>query len=147
MSDEKMGNALKEVYEILQNTDEELLSKIPLNFIDFIKSNMNNEYKTNIKCDTDIDKQNLLEETESILALIYRSYWATEKEKGEFAIKDKEEKILEENKKKENIQNDIYKIFEKRNKQSNSLNNNLPVPKKEKLFRRILNKIKFFVLG
>lgn len=88
MTNNTYPNALKEVYDILENTDEELLNKIPQNFIEFIHENMNPQYKSNIDPSIDIDKQTLLYETSAILSLIYRSYWATEDEKKYLAEKD-----------------------------------------------------------
>ena len=85
MIDNVYKNSFKEVYDILQNTDKELVHKIPKNFMDFIKNNMDTNYKTNIDPNIEIDKQTLLKETESILSLIYRSYWATNQEKNEFS--------------------------------------------------------------
>lgn len=75
MKDENYKNALKEVYDILQNTDEELIQKIPQKFLNFVKENMNQEYISNIDYNAEIDKQKLLPETEAILSLIYKSYW------------------------------------------------------------------------
>lgn len=100
MIDNTYRNALKEVYIILENTDQELLKKIPNQFLKFLQNNMNPYYQTNIRKDIEIDKQKILKETESILALIYRNYWATEKEKIEFANKDQKELIEQEEKKK-----------------------------------------------
>lgn len=74
MIDDVYKNAFKEVYEILQNTDEELIKKVPEKFIDFLKNNMNNEYKTNINARIAINKQSILSESEEILSLIFRSY-------------------------------------------------------------------------
>lgn len=82
------ANALKEVSDILENTDEELINKIPTNFMEFVHENMNSEYKSNINFNIDIDKQTLLYETSAILSLIYRSYWATDEEKKYLAEKD-----------------------------------------------------------
>jgi hypothetical protein len=76
MRDDSYKNAFKEVYDILENTDEELLSKIPNTFIKFLKDNMNADYQSNIKIGIKLDKQHLLKETEYILALLYRSYWS-----------------------------------------------------------------------
>lgn len=75
MKDENYKNALEEVYDILQNTDEELIQKIPQKFLNFVKENMNQEYISNIDYNAEIDKQKLLPETEAILSLIYKSYW------------------------------------------------------------------------
>ena len=70
MIDDIYRNSFKEVYDILQNTEDELIKKIPNTFIDFIKENMNVDYKTNIREDIEIDKQKLLKETEAILSLV-----------------------------------------------------------------------------
>ena len=143
MIDEVYRNSFKEVYEILENTENELLEKFPTKFMNFIKENMNGNYKTNIQPDVDIDKQLLLKETEAVLSLIYRSYWATDKEKQEFAIKDQQEFIKKEEKKKEQYQGkDIYQVFEERkNINKIAIDNNLMVIKKENFIKKFFKKI------
>lgn len=142
MIDEIYKNSFKEVYDILENTEEDLLSKIPNSFMNFIKNNMNVDYKTSINLNETIDKQHLLKETEAILSLIYRSYWATDEEKNEFAKKDNLELIKEEEQKKEQYQGkDIYKVFEER-KDLNTItvDNNLMVIENESFIKRIFRK-------
>ena len=137
-------DAFKEVYDVLQNTDEELLKKIPNKFMQFIKDNMNLEYKSNVKKDIEIDKQDLLKETESVLALIYRSYWATDEEKKEFARKSKAESTEAERIKKEEFKGkSIDEIFNKQevNIDKVTIDNNLMVIQKESFIKRVLNKI------
>lgn len=143
MEDSIYKNAFKEVYDILENTDEELLKKIPTKFMQFIKNNMNVDYKTNIKKDIEIDKQDLLKETESILALIYRSYWATSEEKQEFARKSKAESIETERIKKEEFKGKpIDEIFNRKvNIDKVTIDNNLMVIQKESFVKRILNRL------
>lgn len=141
MIDEIYKNSFKEVYDILENTDQELLDKIPTKFMDFIKDNMNTDYQTNIKTDLEIDKQTLLKETESILSLIYRSYWATDEEKQNFKLKENEELLKAEELKKSKYK-DIDEIFQKRKNLNNvTLDNNLMVIKKENFIKKIFNKI------
>ena len=60
MIDDIYRNSFKEVYDILENTENELLEKIPTKFMNFLKENMNTNYKTNIKPNEEIDKQQLL---------------------------------------------------------------------------------------
>ena len=145
MIDSVYRNALKEVYDILENTESALLEKIPQKFMNFIKENMNISYKTNVNPEIELVKQPLLKETESILALIYRSYWATDSEKQEFYFKDKNEFINNEELKSQEYQGkDVYKVFEERkNIDKITLNNNLMVIKEEgfwkKFFKKILN--------
>ncbi len=143
MIDEVYRNSFKEVHDILENTDDELLSKIPSKFMEFLNSNMNSDYITNIDFNTDIDKQPLLKETEALLSLIYRSYWATDDEKKEFAIKDADELKMKEEMKKQNYDGkDIYQVFEqRRNLDSITLDNSLMVIKKENFIQKIFNKI------
>ena len=57
MIDNVYKNAFKEVYEILQNTEDILVEKIPQKFIEFLQSNMNKDYQTNIDNTIEIDKQ------------------------------------------------------------------------------------------
>lgn len=143
MIDDIYRNSFKEVYDILENTENELLAKIPTKFMNFLKENMNVNYKTNIKQDEEIDKQHLLKETEAILSLIYRSYWATDEERQEFAIKDGQEFSVKEEKKKEQYHGkDIYQVFEERNSINKiTVDNNLMVIKKENFIKRFFNKI------
>lgn len=147
MIDDVYRNSFKEVYFILQNTEKELVDKIPLKFIDFIKSNMNSNYIPNIETDIPIDSQNILKETEAILSLIYRSYWATEEEKKEFALKDKKEFIDKETLKKENYKGkDIYKVFEEKENLNNViLTDNLIVAEKESFFKKLFKKLFGFI--
>ena len=143
MIDDVYKNAFNVVYDILGNTENELLEKIPIKFMDFIKDNMNVNFKSNIRFDEPIDKQQLLTETEAILSLIYRSYWATEAEKQEFAMRDQENFFEIEKKKKNEYQGkDIYQIFEERkNINKITIDNNLLVIEKENFIKRFFNKI------
>ena len=143
MIDNVYKNSLKEVYDILENTESALLEKIPQKFMNFIKENMNISYKTNVNPEIELAKQPLLKETESILALIYRSYWATDSEKQEFYFKDKNEFINNEELKSQEYQGkDVYKVFEERkNIDKITLNNNLMVIKEEGFWKRFFKKI------
>lgn len=150
MTNNTYPNALKEVSDILENTDEELLNRLPENFIEFIHENMNKSYKSNIDFNVDIDKQNLLYETSAILSLIYRSYWATDEEKKYLAEKD-----LVKQSKYDNFQNNEYANtiahtelshttdrIEKNLSETSSNTSLTPIPKENiiiKFFKKIIN--------
>lgn len=108
MVDIMYKNALAEVEEILQNTEEELVTKIPNKIRQFIRENRNQEYTTQIVNDKPLNEQEILPETQELLALIYRSYWATEEEKKEFAQKDSMELEKEEKVKQNLYSNNIF---------------------------------------
>ena len=141
MLDNTYKNAFKEVYEILQNSEESLVKQVPQKFINFLLDNMNKDYTSNINAEISIDKQSILPETENILSLIFRSYWATDEEKLEFLAKDTQELFQEEENKKKKFKN-INEIFEKKQNINNiTITNDLMViPKKnfiQKLFKKI----------
>lgn len=108
MVDIMYQNALSEVEEILQNTEEELVSKIPNRIRQFIRENRNQEYRLNITNNEPLDKQKILPETQELLALIYRSYWATEEEKKEFAYTDSIELKKEEEAKQNLYSSNVF---------------------------------------
>ena len=141
MVNETYTKAMTEVYYILNNTDENLVKKIPRKIIEFIKENINENYKIAFDKDKLLSEQKLLPETEDFLSLIYRSYWATEEEKIEFAKRDKEE--LQKKMQEQDIQ-EIWK-----NKKANKKKEEIqlvPIKEKSKL-RKLFEKIKKFVLN
>ena len=137
MIEECYRNAFKEVYVILENTELTLLAKLPIELINFIKDNMNCDYKTHIQTNINIDKQSLLKETESILSLIYRSYWVTEEEKKKFAVKGQQELI-----EKQQHFKSIEQIFKERKNINNiTVGNDLMIMKKESFIKRFFSKV------
>ena len=72
--------AYKEIYEILKNIPKEDLEKIPENVLKTIEEKKDNNY--NFEFSGDIDNQDLLKETRTLLATIYKNYWANTEEKG-----------------------------------------------------------------
>ena len=94
----KLPKAYKEVYEILKYIPEEDYKKIPKSMIKVIKKGMDKSYDFKVTEFEDFQKQEMLSETECILAIFYRDYWATEFER----------KIIIENEEKD--RNSQYKI-------------------------------------
>lgn len=135
MIDNVYKNAFKEVYEILQNTEEGLIKKVPKKFIVFLQNNMNTNYSTIINNNIEIDKQSILPETEAILSLLYRSYWATDEEKSIFSHYDKQEILKIEKNKKMNAK------FSKKNLNNVTLDNSLIVIEKENCIYTFFKKI------
>ena len=73
--------ALFEVYKILQNTDEEIINKIPEKIMKFVKENMDTNYKFELEKGKELVRQNLKSETKQIIALIYKYYICGEEER------------------------------------------------------------------
>ena len=73
--------AYKEVIEILKYLPEEDVKKIPEEMINMFEKNMDKEYKYTINKNKPFNKQIMLKETREILAILYKDYWANEKQK------------------------------------------------------------------
>ncbi len=117
VNDEKYKIALAEVDDILYFTDEDMKSQIPVSFLNFIKQNKKENHINNINPYLKIEEQNISEEVKAIMALIYRSYIASEEEKKEYQRKDKAdlEKLEEEKRQKYSADN----LFKNQEKDSN----------------------------
>jgi len=116
------SKAYKEVYEILKCISEEERKKISPELIHIIEKNMDKNYEYHLKEDIEFGKQQMLEETRNILALIYIDYWADIKEKDAIMRKYNHDlQKLEDNKytyvniiqKHEKISNEKITLVEK----------------------------------
>lgn len=70
--------ALAEVNEVLIRLNNSKYDKIPKDLINAIKFNMDNKYEVNYN---NIQKGNMLPDTEKILATIYANYLSTSEER------------------------------------------------------------------
>ncbi len=135
-------NAFKEVYIILDSLVEEDYKKIPLELIETIYQNMNQDYIYELDEEQDLSTQKMLPETKAILFNIFRDYLSTEEQKQKIIRMQKEERQKNELKKKE--QYNTY-VFANKEKTNNSEIQKEPVSLikyKESIFRKIINKIK-----
>ena len=68
---ENYPNAYKEVYEILKAVPKEDFDKIPTEFMQIVKKNMNKNYDFSINLNIDfVKEQEILYETKAILAYV-----------------------------------------------------------------------------
>lgn len=133
--------AFTEVNEILKYLSEDLLKKIPNEFIDNIKENMSTSYVLKYDNTKGINEQELKQETRAILSVIYRDYICNEDMKKEIIQKDRKE-WFELEKEKEYGEN--IEIFKKQTIQSKDAEENttLQVVRKQNIIIKIVEKIK-----
>ena len=86
--------ALAEVEDILNNSEKDIQEKVPDKFKKMLENNKDKNYVVNIDYSVSINKQNLLQETREILALIYRDYLCNKEEKRKL-IEENDEKLKE----------------------------------------------------
>ena len=142
--EDKYPKAYKQVIEILKYVPQESVDKIPQEMIKIFKANMDDKYDFRIDINKTFEEQDLLEETKAILANIFRDYWATPEQKERILEKEKNDREIEENIKREKYNPD--NLFEKKQnviQQNEEIQNNLPVElKKEKFYKKIINFMK-----
>lgn len=105
--------AFSEVIEIINHSDKDIVEKIPKHFIKFLYENMDNEYNVNIDFSNENWDETVLEETNVILALIYRDYIVSPEEREELLIEEKKEQEENERKLREKYNTD--NLFKKKN--------------------------------
>ena len=138
--------AYVEVSEILNHLNKDLYSKIPTTFINFINNNKDSNYKPNLDFSKNINDQSLLNDTRTILSIIYRDYLCTPEKKKELLDKDRES--LEKEKEKDNLNknnivpNDVFNnIQAKEVPKVNTTETSMVVVKKENWLKRLFHKI------
>lgn len=140
---DKVSCAYKEIYEILKIFPKELVDRIPKYKLDYIKQNMNESYEYNITKET-FDGKTMLDETAAILAILFRDYWATEKQKIKIINyhNTQREKMANEIKEKYDPEN-VFKQRRIEQEKIDEKKENLSVVEyKENIFKKLFNKIK-----
>lgn len=96
---ELLPKAYTEVLEILKLISRDDYDKVPKYIIENMEQERDNSYKFEVDSLNDFSRQEMLKETEAILAVFYREYWATEEQKKKIQeIEILERKIAEEEK-------------------------------------------------
>lgn len=125
--------ACSEVNYIINQMPQEMKVKIPTDVIKNIQSNMDKDYIVELK---DIEYDELLPDTEKILAVLYTDYIAPEEERK--VIKDTEKRIKE--KKIQEINKNVINPFEKINRTESR--KSITIIKKKKWYEKFIDWIK-----
>lgn len=138
------SEAMVEVLDILDNSEEGLYEKIPKTVIEFWKKNKSSTYKPNLDHSKTLNEMDLKEKTKDIITMIYLNYLCNDVErKNTVKVIEKNEQIYQEELMEKYNPNDIFK---KRNQEKVEENvKDLVVVKEKKfIFTKILNFIKKF---
>lgn len=96
--------ALAEAFAVIMRLEFDEIKKIPDNFLNTLKNNMDEEYYKTIKVDEDYIDNKLSEDAKGILGMVYRDYISDETER--------EEMIENENKSEEEYQEVLREMFQ-----------------------------------
>ena len=147
MANIEYSEAIVEVLEILEYSDDNILEKIPEKLIKFWERNKSKTYKPNLDHNKSISEMNLKDKTKSILSMIYLNYLCNDAEAKEISsIINHNEEIYQT----ELIKNRNSQHLEKVQNTINTINENTKstsitiIDNKESIFKKIVNRIKRF---
>lgn len=110
------NNAFTEVYEILNCLDKEEVNKIPEEVRNAIEKNRNLDYNYEVNYDEDLSNQSMLTETKAILFNLFRDYLSTPEQKQKILRMQQEERIKNEQYKREKYNSNTFEEKKKANK-------------------------------
>lgn len=136
--------ALVEVLEVLDNTDADLVNKIPKKFMEFMKNNASRMYKKEVNDNQNLNDLTLKEKTKDILTMIYRNYWCTLEQRSDLdkILDENEEKYQEQLREKYNPDNLFKKNTSKEETVEEPENTQIIEYKPENIFQKIWSKLK-----
>jgi len=143
LKNDKYAKALTEVYSVLQNSEKEIQDLIPEEFKKFVIDNMEKEYEVAINFDNENWDNCILEETQAILAMIYRDYIVSKEEKKKLVEEElrEEARIEQELREKYNTDN-IFKKNISIEKNTNTIEDTSITTTKEKWYKKLFDNIK-----
>lgn len=136
--------ALVEVLEVLDNTDADLVNKIPKKFMEFMKNNASRTYQKEMSDNQNLNDLTLKEKTKDILTMIYRNYWCTLEQRSDLdkILDENEEKYQEQLREKYNPDNLFKKNTSKEETVEEAENTQIIEYKPENIFQKIWSKLK-----
>ena len=140
------ANAYSEILGILKHISKEDYNKIPKEKIVFFQNNYNKEYNFTYDMNKTLDEQNVSKKAKTIIAILFRDYWATDAQREKIKAKEQYDRKIkeEENIEKYNPDN-LFKKYEEAKNVETITENNQIIPYKESIFRKIFNKIMSFI--
>ena len=144
MIDIVYANAYAEVLEILKYVSNEDYNKIPKEKIDLFEKNANLDYDFSYDINKTLDEQNVSKKAKTIIAILFRDYWATDAQREKIKAKEQYDRKIkeEENREKYNPDNIFKKCETKQIETTNEIKeNNQLIIYKEPFFKKIFNKI------
>lgn len=137
------AKAYTEVLELLRHLPSKEYSKIPQEKIDFLKNNMDKDYKYEINSNIDLAEHYISKEANTILISIFRDYFASDSQKEILnnLLKQNQERIEKEKRKMYNPDN-IFKNKTSYTKTQMVENTVAMLEYKESIFTKIKNWLK-----
>ena len=140
------ANAYSEVLEILNHIPKSDYDKIPDDMIEVFTRNNNKEYEFNYDVCKTLNEQNVSKIAKTIIAILFRDYWATPTQREKIIVKEKYDIAKREQEKREKYNPDD--LFGKKEKiQEDSIANqekslSLIEYKEKNFMKKMIKKLK-----
>lgn len=137
------SEAIVEVLDILENSDDEINKKIPEKLIEFWKRNKSKTYKPNLDHNKPLNEMNLKDKTKDIITMVYLNYLCNKNEKEITldTLRENEENYQLMIREKYNP-DDIFKNKREIKGEQQTEEKSLTVVQEEKWYQKIFNIIK-----
>ena len=145
------SKALVELNEIIKHMSMDLQNKIPEELQEEFIRNADKNYVFNYDEDLPLEEQNIMEETNGLLSIIYSNYLCSEEEKEKWQEYDRFYKQKKEQQKQST--SSFQEVFPKKaetkeqiaiNEKEDTIKKELVVIKKKNIFQKMLEKIKLW---
>ena len=148
MVNEKYGIAMCETLQYLKGINQADLNRIPKKFIKFLNDNCSKDYKCKFDYTKPLKELNISDEARGIISVICLNYWCTteeQKEKFKNHLTENEIKYQEILHEKYNPDNLFKNCKQDVTDEIQPIANEVDmVEYKESIFKRFINKIKYF---
>ena len=144
MSSAREGMEYTEVIAVLNELPQDDFNKIPQKIIDFLISKRNSKNDFYIDINIPLENQNISEKAKMILAIIFRDYLATDKQKEKILNIENAERIRLDNEAREKYS--VDNIFKDRIEKRESITKEMSLLeyKEKNIFVKIWDKLKQF---
>lgn len=139
------ANAYSEVLEILKYISQEDYNKIPKEKINLFEENANKEHDFIYDLNKTLDEQNVSKITKTIIAILFRDYWATDIQREKIKAKELYDRRIKEEQNREIYNHDnIFKKDEKIENKNITAEERQLIPYRESFIKKLFNKIRSF---
>ncbi len=140
--DREYNYAVAELLDLLKNTEDELINKVPTNLIDIWEKQVPEDYQSkNLLTEEDWENIELAQKTKALIGMVYRNYWCNAEERKLYdeILRKNEEKRQAELKEKYK-EEDLYRPVHQEG--ATVEEENEMIVYKDNILTRIINKIK-----
>ena len=136
------ANAYAEVLQILKHISIDEYNKVPKEKIELFEKYYNKKFDFKYNPRQTLQEQNVSKIARTIIAILFRDYWATDEQRKQTLLEEDEEK---RKKLQKYSADNLFKSSNKVTIKDETISNNMSIVEyKDSIFKKLINKIKKF---